>query len=597
MKTASKRAYTITRDKVIFDYGAIYCDSPEQLIKSELFADIVERYIEKTASRGSSIFAFIKESLPNVKRAGIGDKMISLFRILSGHSAEEIKEIYPEFATMLSDKERLHEFVEGLYNFWRRFERIIYHSAPMRSDQTKSSIHHAQFINANENLKSLVLSVYRRVVSNITGVNASVYRQLPAGANLGVLVEKINWPAPYELSHLKEIPFIMLSLLEPPLVIYPKSNKRKGAFEEIGALTEDMTALKPNEWFCFPAKVGELTAFIYFHQDFVTLGLSMLNLFEMARHDEIDGKRPDMILLFGVKHESIPGDTVFYEDKESGIFMGLVRHGEEVDYFGYFKKMALTLHNVVMIQRGRMPIHGAMVYVKLKDGGSANVVLVGDSGAGKSETLEALRTLAEDHICEMKVIFDDMGSLAVKDGRVYGYGTEVGAFVRLDDLSPGYAYEEFDRAIFMNPNMVNARLIIPITRYHHIVRGYPVDIFLYANNYDRVEGDRPAVEFISDMAEAIHVFRNGARMAKGTTDEKGLVHTYFANPFGAPQRKTAHEIIAKSVFAAMYESGVKVGVARTRLGIEGYEQEGPRAASMELFNVIRSLAAGKKEAC
>ena len=597
MAAEAKKAYIITRDKVIFDYGVMYCDSPEQLIKSALFADILERYIERIASRGSSKFAFLRETLPNVKRGDLTEKIITLYRLLSGHTADEIKGIYPEFTAMLSQKGHLHEFTDGLYNFWRRFERIFYHSAPMRGEQAKGGIHHAQFITANENLKNLVLGTFRRVVSNVTGTNPTVYRQLPAGANLGVLVEKIDWPCPYELSHLKEIPFITLSLIEPPLVIYPKSNKRKGAFEEIGALTEDMTALNPNEWFCFPAKIGGLLAFIYFHQDFVTLGLSMCNLFETARHEEIAGKKPDLIMLFGVKHASIPGDTVFYEDKEHGVFIGLVRHGEEVDYFGYFKKMALTLHNVTMINRGRMPVHGAMVCVKLKDGGAANIVLVGDSGAGKSETLEALRALAEDHICDMKVIFDDMGSLEVKEGRVYGYGTEIGAFVRLDDLSPGYAYEEFDRAIFMNPNMVNSRLIIPITRYNDVVRGYPVDIMLYANNYDRLEADRPAVEFVNETSDALFMFRNGARMAKGTTDEKGLVHTYFANPFGAPQRRQEHEGIAKEIFKTLFESGAKVGQLRTRLGIEGYEQEGPKAASMELFRIMRELSKGKKEAC
>ena len=37
--------------------------------------------------------------------------------------------------------------------------------------------------------------------------------------------------------------------------------------------------------------------------------------------------------------------------------------------------------------------------------------------------------------------------------------------------------------------------------------------------------------------EAIEVFKRGARMAKGTTTEKGLVNSYFANPFG-PATKT-----------------------------------------------------------
>ena len=219
------------------------------------------------------------------------------------------------------------------------------------------------------------------------------------------------------------------------------------------------------------------------------------------------------------------------------------------------------------------------------------MVIIGDSGAGKSETIEALRILAEEHICEMRIIFDDMGSLGLDSSdKVVGYGTEIGAFVRLDDLQPGYAYEEIDRSIFMNPDKTNARLIIPITRYHHIVKGYPVNIFLYANNYDQVNEENPAIEFFKTTEEAISVFRKGARLAKGTTDEKGLVHTYFANPFGAPQRKEEHERIAALYFDKMFKTGIKVGQIRTRLGIEGFEQEGPKTASLELFKIIKRFS-------
>ncbi|NTU42494.1 MAG: hypothetical protein HGA78_05485 [Nitrospirales bacterium] len=98
------------------------------------------------------------------------------------------------------------------------------------------------------------------------------------------------------------------------------------------------------------------------------------------------------------------------------------------------------------------------------------------------------------------------------------------------------------------------------------------------------------MEFFTDPKEARSVFRSGPRFAKGTTDEKGLVHTYFANPFGAPQRREEHEKCAVFYFDQMFKTGVKVGQIRTRLGIEGFEQLGPKAASTELFQVIRKLS-------
>lgn len=585
-----KKPYIITREKVIFDYSTLYCDTPEKLLKSELFAEVVDRFIEKIASKGSSLFAFLKNKLPSFKRDDMTGYMANLLRLLFSHTAEEIISMGSEYKTILSEKEYLYEFQEELYNFWRRFERFIYLEAPKRSKYTKSRLHHAQFIKSNEEFKNLVLYVYRQISENLTGKNPRVYRQLPAGANMGMLLEKIDWNCPEMYEGLKDIPFIRLALMEPPVIFYPVMNKRKGRFEEIPDLRKDMFSLNPEEWFCFPSKVGDLTAFIYFHHDFVSLGLSLSNLFEIADYEDIDGKTPDLMLLFGIKGENLSGGTVFYEDRRNNILIGLIRHSEDVDYFGYFKKMTLTLHNIAMLKRNRLPVHGAMMYLKLKEGGESNIVIIGDSGAGKSETIEALRTLADEYICEMKIIFDDMGSLGLdSSGRVVGYGTEIGAFVRIDDLHPGYAYEEIDRSIFMNPDKTNARLIIPITRYHHLIKGYPVDIVLYANNYDQVDEDVPAIEFFSNPDEAISVFRSGARLAKGTTDEKGLVHTYFANPFGAPQRREVHEKCAVFYFDRMFKSGVKVGQIRTRLGIEGFEQEGPKTASIELFKAIRKL--------
>jgi hypothetical protein len=590
MKT-TREPYLISRGKVIFDYSNVYCATREELLKSELFREIVDRFIARIALKGSSIFAFLSESLPYLKKDELTGYMITLLRLLSSHAAEEILSMSSEYNAILSDKEKVFEFIEGLYNYWRRLERFIYMETPRRSQYTKNSLHHAQFIKSNEEFKNLILLTYRQISENLIGKNPRAYRQLPAGANMGLLCERIDWDCPKIYDDLQEIPFIRLTLLEPPVIFYPRMNKRKGKFEEISQLRKEMLDLNPAEWFCYPAKVGDLTAFIYFHHDFMSLGLSLCNLFEIADYEDIEGSKPDIMLIFGLTSSELPNATVFYEDKDNDLLVGLVKYSEDVDYFGYFKKMTLTLHNIAMLKRDRLPVHGAMVYLKLKDGGTASVVIIGDSGAGKSETIEALRVLADEYICEMIIIFDDMGSLGIDDdGNVVGYGTEIGAFVRLDDLQPGYAYEEIDRSIFMSPNKTNARLIMPITRYLNLVKGYTVDILLYANNYDQVNEENQVLEFFSSPDEALSVFRSGARLAKGTTDEKGLVHTYFANPFGAPQRKEEHEICARHYFEKMFEKGIKVGQIRTRLGIDGYEQEGPRTASLELFKVIRQIS-------
>ena len=55
------------------------------------------------------------------------------------------------------------------------------------------------------------------------------------------------------------------------------------------------------------------------------------------------------------------------------------------------KKMILTLHNVQKINHRELPIHGAMVKMTLHNGETKNIVVMGDSGAGKSETIEKIK--------------------------------------------------------------------------------------------------------------------------------------------------------------------------------------------------------------
>ena len=184
----------------------------------------------------------------------------------------------------------------------------------------------------------------------------------------------------------------------------------------------------------------------------------------------------------------------------------------------------------------------------------------------------------------MRIVFDDMGFLKIEnDGKIKGYGTEIGAFVRVDDLESGYAFEQLDRGIFTNPDRINARVTIPVSTYEIISKGYEVDIMLYANNY---EDSEKKIKFFEDVDQAIDVFEAGARKAKGTTSEKGLVKSYFANPFGAIQERETNEKLVREYFHKMAEQGVQIGEINTSLAIEGKEKDGPKNAAEELFQLI-----------
>jgi hypothetical protein len=329
---------------------------------------------------------------------------------------------------------------------------------------------------------------------------------------------------------------------------------------------------------------------VYSHIEFFELGFSMCNLFQLAENADLK-KKPDALFIYGAPGNALDGlaefSTVFYDDDENGMFIGAVPGRPEFGYFGYLKKMVLTLHNSIVMKSGNMPFHGAMVKILLQGDKEATILLMGDTGAGKSETLEAFRVLGEKHIRELTIIADDMGSIELDaNGDAIGYGTEIGAFLRLDDLQPGYAFGHLDRSIIMNPSQVNARIVFPVTRFETVIQGHKIDYILYANNYEQLDEKHPVIERFNSAKTALETFRAGAVMSKGTTTTTGLVHSYFANIFGPPEYKATHEIIADQYFRSFFKNKVFVGQMRTKLGLKGYETSGPREAATELLRII-----------
>ena len=306
--------------------------------------------------------------------------------------------------------------------------------------------------------------------------------------------------------------------------------------------------------------------------------IGLANLFEFAPPSLWD-KKPQCIILFGIKDNR--KDTDYYYDEENDIYVGKISYQPVIEYFGYFKKMALTLHNLVMIKKGYLPIHGAMLKIRLKDGRAKGVCLMGDSGAGKSETIEAMNKIA-DLIDAQTVIFDDMGIMYEKDGTIYAQGTEIGAFVRLDDLDNSATYRDMDRSIFFNPGNNNARVITPASPYNVVISPHKVDIFLYANNYD----DKRGISLISDVKEAKEIYVRGRRYALGTTNEVGLSETYFANPFGPMQEKEMCDPLIDRVLEKAKESGVLLGEIYTNLGLKDKGHGGIEIAAKELIKLI-----------
>lgn len=556
-----------------------YCDTKQKLLNSYGFRRVLESFIIHVLKKEEVVIYdyYIKyfkdeEDLIN--------SLIEVFKLLTVFDIEEVVAVDNKYSSLFNDKDLFIEVLDLLFIYWKRLERYTI----VRNDRLGEGLQSVRFTQANDMFNDLILATSRRIQETILGYETRIYRQTTAGANAGLTLNDVNWNCPIEYKGLAEIPFISTVVFQPPFISYTKRNTRDGIFHEHSQNPLQNIVLNEDDWFVYPAKVGSMLTFVYFHKDFMVHGIGLANLFELATESEYIGKKPDIIYVFGYPDGIEEKRTFYYKDHKNDILVGYANYCDDIDYFGYMKKMLLTLHNVKQIEQKRLPIHGAMVNIVLKNGKESNIIIMGDSGAGKSESLEAFRTLNASYIRHMRVIFDDMGFLKKEeDGTITGYGTEIGAFVRVDDLDPAYAFEQLDRGIYTNPDKVNSRVTIPISTYEVISRGYKVDIFLYANNYS--ESDKKIV-FYDDLNKAIEIFENGARKAKGTTTEKGLVTSYFANPFGPVQERAETELLVRQYFKDMKEQGVKIGEMHTSLAIEGLAKEGPKLAAEELFSII-----------
>lgn len=582
-----KKEWSLSNDKALMNFSKKYCVNDDEVLDSEAFRSVLSHFLKKNRDEYSRINRLLTDEFENVDRADKISELTRIFKLLTIMDSEEIADCFPAYAHLYEERQEWRHLIEAIYKYWRGLERY----GILLEDKGTEGLVNGSFIDTKEAFDKLILNLYRKVSNNMSMTKPTVYRQVPAGTNVGMILKEIVWPVPSDYSMLSRVEFIKTTVLETPFITYPKRNKRDGLFKEVKTNPLPRMGINEDHFFCYPAKVGDLLGFIYIHRDFLTHGISLSNLFELATEAEIAGRKPDLILLFGGDNHEDERETLFFDDVENQIMLGCISHHEAHDYFGYMKKMMLTLHNLVQIKRGHLPIHGAMVQIVLKDGNMANVVIVGDSGAGKSESIEAFRSLAEDHIADMTIIFDDMGTFKMqKDGLITGTGTEIGAFVRLDDLDAGYAFKELDRSIFMNPDKINARLINPVATYDEIMQALPVDICLYANNYEVLKDGENAVKRFDSAPDAIRVFRDGRRFAKGTTTEVGETTSYFANPFGPAQKQEETDQLLEEFFEALFVQETVVGELRTQLGVDGFEKKGPERAAIDLFDAIRELA-------
>lgn len=534
--------------QLIIEFYTSPCNKELCILNSDIFKNLLSKFIyEKIKINDKKIIYTY-----NIFEDNLDDLISSLTSLYEGKEEQRITKY----------------FIDKFIEFWVGYERYA------------TIYDYDSYIFINEKINYILFSLYNNINTSITKRKMVISRLSNIGFNASVLVNKIDYTPRYPI--LNNCKMVEEVCLKPPFISYSQSNKRNGIFNEVDSNPLLCAKINIDDYVCFSVLVGSNVAHVYCHYKFLALGISLANLFEIIPASDSRAKNPKLIYLFGNESFDKP---VYYRDND-GLTIGVCPLDDAFEYFGYLKKMLLTMYNIRMIEKNKLPIHGACINIQLKNGVTKNIVIIGDSGAGKSETIDAFKTYAGDQISKITTVFDDMGTLKIINDEVYAYGTEIGAFVRLDDLDVGYPYREINNAIFLNPNQVNSRLVIPVSTYEEIMNGYKVDLVAYANNYEN-----PTYDFLefNDIDQAINCFKTGRRKAKGTTGEIGLVESFFANPFGPVQLKNETNILIDKYFNLLNENNILIAEMYTRLAVEGMEHSGPSKLAISLFNWINTF--------
>src|SRR4030042_3025862 len=233
------------------------CLDSEELIKSNLFKRMLEKYLKYLKKKDSPLLGIFK----NIYNSAQEDILVSCFLLLSeDNSIEEVSKTNSQFELLLRDSNLFYQFIEKFYDFWRDYERFLikYDLAEDKSVKSYKKPYRA-FNQTIEQLNHLVRKTYRNICENVTGDHPRIYRQIPAGCQVGLITTGIDYQLPLVYKNVvRDIPLITQILIEPPLIIDPLMNKRAGQFEKVDINPLQEVKINPRDWLCFPAKVGDL---------------------------------------------------------------------------------------------------------------------------------------------------------------------------------------------------------------------------------------------------------------------------------------------------------------------------------------------------
>ena len=589
------------------------CTTPTQLLKSKAFAQYLDIYKKQ----------FIKE-LKNRENTDLKDDVLHKIEYINGIDANTYITIIEGQTPFSGNELKAHrdsvKFIDGAFHHYRTksYTRLVRLHNEILDEGTDAEMIKDNVTLKADKLSELILET-RRILLIRAGLGDGVRRTKGLECHPNVAVGEIsghfiNLPGDY--SSLSQVPMTTAADMRTGVYYTTHANKRAFPFYALDHNPFKNDKFIPEDYVAIPFEVGAWNILCYIHKSrgCVEMEPGLLNLFPFSDVKNITDKQPDGIFIFGCP-DSDMNDLGYYHDKENNILVSLIPNLDDCKYFGYGKKPILTLHNVLCILNGDLPLHcGATRYVVRFD-----------------------ENTNEPYIFDSFIKADDMGRARLEkndeDEVPFFYGTETGAFACLDGFSEHAKMQMEGREIGYNKHSgTNARQIVPVTEYSEISTGSELDILLYLNNYELIKPGDSCMKTDLTADEVLEHFRSGARVAAGSTQtHRGDVEiSYWANPFPLLKDKEWKDLpqhvdlcqrfekIEKKFwnnFKSRADNGkMKLGLAHSMLMAGVYkdssndllkecgfndrdmvEHEGPERAAHDMIELIKNTAIEKRK--
>ncbi len=315
-----------------------------------------------------------------------------------------------------------------------------------------------------------------------------------------------------------------------------KNAPEKRFFQE--RLEKFAEVMNPKDYIMKMVQIGGTKVLLVMNRSYSHYMVEELRLFPQTdlTPAEMANCKPDAVSFLGLPTK------VMGEDYRIGYFMDEDNNGATIpvswvdaesitDYMGYLKKPVLTVANEKVREKEMMPVHGSAFSIIFKNGLRKTMVMAGDSGTGKSETIIAMieQIITNQGLASqlegIEFLSGDMLSMFEgNDEQMYMLGTEQGDFMRMTDIPEDWKKRVRDRINGgsktnlndkKNPRITIGNLCNP-TEFQKPVR---VNGFFNINNF-KVPAGSSVHESESTFNLIMNEYVKGYRGEKGTSGDQ-----------------------------------------------------------------------------